>query len=282
MDIILPPKKNIILDATVLSTLMSCPRLADFRFNHHFQSNTGKSPSLEMGSIVHTFLEFYYKSIIQGINRKDAVGYGMSAAQEYANSEEAQNTPDEDKQFALDTCMLYIEFWKNDSWIPLEVECVKGRVIYEDDEIRLMWKAKFDLLSDTNQGIYPVDHKTMKQRRDTISLNNQFMGQCVLAGTRMMFVNKIGFQKSLKPQDRFTRTPVTYTFDRLAEWQESIVPYWAKQMLMYAEGEYYPPNFTHCENKYGFCQFREVCESNRNVREEAIRHNFVVGEPWAI
>ncbi len=279
---VLVPKKNIILDATTLSTVMSCARLADFRFNHHLQAVGGKSTSLEMGSIVHTYLEYYYKQVINGMKRDEAHGFGMTAAMAYASGEEVTNCTHEDKQLALDTCDLYREHYRNDHWIPLEVETVKGEILYEDDEIRIMWKAKFDLLVDTNQGIYSVDHKTMKQRRDTTGLNNQFTGQCILTKQRMMFVNKVGFQKSLKPTDRFVRAPVNYTADRLLEWQETILPYWAKMMLMYAESGYWPPNYTHCENKYGFCQFKEICEANRAMRPELISRDFYVGEPWSI
>ncbi len=282
MDIIPQPKKNIILDATMLSTIMSCGRLTDFRFNHHFQSLDGKSPSLEMGSIVHTYMEKYYQSIIDGINKKDAHGYGMTAATIYSNSSEVSNSSDDDKALALDTCEQYNAHYVNDHWVPLETEVVKKEVVYEDDEIRLMWAAKLDLVVDTNNGIVPVDHKTMKQNRDSLSLNNQFLGQCLLMKTRYMVVNKVGFQKTLPAAKKFTRASINYTANRMNEWQSTILPYWAKIMMMYDESGYWPPNWTHCENKYGFCQFKNVCESDENMREEIIGINFKVGEPWVI
>jgi hypothetical protein len=178
--------------------------------------------------------------------------------------------------------MKYEEFYKNDTWIPLEVECVKGKQIFEDDVIRIIWKAKFDLLADTGQLILPVDHKTMKQNRDSITLNNQFTGQCLLMDSRRMIINKIGFQKSLPLKDRFKRVVMNYTADRLAEWATEIVPYWAYKLLEYTKSGYWPKNYTHCENKFGYCRFREVCESNRNMREEVIRMNFVKGKKWDI
>lgn len=282
MSEILIPKKNVILDSQILSTLMSCAALTNFRFNYHFQSINGRPVHFEMGSIVHKFLEVYYGSIINGIRKADAVGYGMIAALEHSNSDEVTNASDEERKWALATCEQYIEYYKNDHWVPLEVEVVKGEILYEDDEIRIMWKAKLDLISDTNQGIFPVDHKTMKQRRNTLNLNNQFIGQCVLLKTRKMFVNKIGFQTSLKPEEKFTRASIDYSHDTLIEWQSVILPYWAKTMLMYDETGYWPPNFTHCENKYGFCQFKDVCSSPRNLREETLGQLFKVGEPWNI
>jgi hypothetical protein len=162
----------------------------------------------------------------------------------------------------------------------LETEIVKGKVLYEDDEIRVLWKAKLDLVSDTNQGIYPVDHKTMKQRRETISLNNQFKGQCLIQGTRGVFINKVGFQTSLKPEEKFERKIIPYSEPRLLEWQSETLPYYAKLLLMYVESGHFPPNFTHCENKYGNCAFLKVCESDPAMRETEIKKLFMVGPEW--
>lgn len=276
------PKKNLILDSQVLSTLMSCARLADFRFNLNLQSVNGKSSSLGMGSITHKFMEVYYGHIINAFKKEVAENQAHVAAVDYSQGDDCRNVTEDDKQWAIDTCHQYLVHYKNDFWIPLEVETVHSEILYEDDEIRIMWKAKLDAVFDTSQGIYPVDHKTMKQRRDTISLNNQFIGQCLLLKTRLMFVNKIGFQRSLKPEDKFTRVTVSYSSDRLIEWQTVILPYYAKLYLMYAESGYWPPNFTHCENKYGFCAFKGVCEADRLMREETLGNEFVVGEPWDI
>src|SRR5207247_7842048 len=74
-------------------------------------------------------------------------------------------------KYVLNTCEQYAEFYRNDHWVPIEVDTVKGEVLYEDSEVRIIWKAQIDLVMDTNQGIFPVDHKTMKARRDTLTLN---------------------------------------------------------------------------------------------------------------
>lgn len=304
-------KKNVILDATVLSTLMNCARLADLRFNHNLLSINGKSNSLECGSVVHKFMEVMYGCQINGMKREQAVQHGFAAAEMYihgckfcTNFEPTpellkpecghkvndfpgvKNTPRESEgykigwQWVLETCDQYQQHYKSDHWVPLEVEVVKGEILYEDDEVRVLWKAKLDLVSDTNQGIYPIDHKTMKQRRNTTSLNNQFIGQCLLQKTRGMFVNKIGFQTSLKPEEKFQRAMVNYTPARFIEWQSEILPYYAKALLMYAEMGYFPPNFTHCEGKFGNCAFIDVCQADPGMREEEIKLHFFVGPEW--
>lgn len=305
------PKKNIVMDATLMSSLMGCARFVDIRFNHQLETNRGKSNSLECGSIVHIYLEFYYRSIIDGYDKKTAHANGMVAAETYIKGchhctdfiptegnpkpdcghhpnqfPGVKNTPPESEKFTvgwkyvLDTCEQYHEFYSNDHWVPLEVEVVKSKILYEDDEIRILWKAKLDLVADTNQAIYPVDHKTMKQRRDTTTLNNQFIGQCLIMGTRNAVVNKIGFQSSLKPVDKFTRSLMSYSADRLLEWQSEILPYYAYQLVSFTENNHWPPNFDHCESKFGICQYKQVCEADRNMREEELRTGYVVTPEW--
>lgn len=309
---VLIKKQNVILDSQILTTLMSCGRLADFRFNLDLIPTTGKSNSLEMGGLVHKVFEVYGKNIIDGRSRAHAIEQGLAAGQLFitgcglckdfvSNEREIKpacghkpneypgvSAPQESEgykigwKWALETCEQYFEFWKNDSWILLEVEVTKGKVLYEDDDLRIMWKAKFDKIVDTNQGVLPSDYKTMKQRRDTLSLNNQFMGQVILCGVRNIVIDKVGFQTTLKPNEKFGRVVVPYDIDRLLEWQSEILPYWARMMLMYNESGYWPPNFTHCENKYGKCSFIDVCSANRNMREELLRQEFKIGLKWDI
>jgi hypothetical protein len=311
VDIPTSGKKNVIMDSQVLTSVMNCPRLTDFRFNLNLQSLSGKSNSLECGSITHRFMESYYGAMIKGVNRDKAFGFAITDAELYIQGcpdctgfeptpelkkpacghrvgdfPGVKNTPKDSAdyktgwQHVLETCDEYHRFYINDHWVPLEVETVKGEVLYEDDEIRVLWKAKLDLIADTNQGIFPIDHKTMKQRRNTLSLNNQFMGQCILMRTRNVFINKIGFQKTLKPVDKFLRPPISYSAARLLEWQGETLPFYAKQLLMYAEIGHYPPQFGQCEGKYGNCPFTGVCESDPGMREEEMKLHFIVGPHW--
>ena len=310
MDIIPEAKKNVIFDATLLSSLMSCGRYLDFRFNHRFVSVKGKSNSLEVGSLIHKVFEVYYKHKINGFNNSASVGAGLTAGRLYINGcphcadvtesseplackHEPQeypglhNTPEENEgyntgwRFALQTCEEYFTMYKNDAFIPLSVEQVKGAVLYEDDEIRVLWKAKFDLIVDTNQiGIVSMDHKTFKQRRNKTKLSNQFLGQCHLLKSRNVIVNKIGLQTSLKISERLTREIVSYSADHLNEWQSEILPYYAYKYIQFSESGYWPPDYTHCDNMFGACAFKGVCESDRGMREEELRLNFIKAPVW--
>ena len=83
MDIILAPKKNLVLDASMLSTFCGCARNADLRFNSNLVPIAGKSNALESGSLVHTNLEYYARNRINGFSRAQSISAGMAAMQEY-------------------------------------------------------------------------------------------------------------------------------------------------------------------------------------------------------
>jgi hypothetical protein len=272
----------------------------------------GKSNSLEVGSLIHKVLEVYYQHKIDGFPTNTAIGNALTAGQLYVMGcphcshfepsdtqltpackheiEEypgVMNTPEDSSgyvtgwKFALNTCEQYFNFYKNDAFIPLFVETVKGQVIYEDDEIRVMWKAKFDLGVDTNQiGIVSMDHKTFKQRRDKSTLSNQFMGHCVLLKSRNVIVNKIGLQTTLKIEERLTREVLSFSADRLKEWTEETIPYYAYKYIQFSETGYWPPDYTHCDTMFGPCPYKGVCESDRNMREEELRLNFIKAPIW--
>lgn len=311
VDIIPQPKRSVVFDATILSSLMSCARYMDIRFNHHLVSAGGKSNSLEVGSLIHKVLEVYYKHMINGFGRSVSIGQALTAGQLYVTGcpycanvidpdakpscgHEAgeypglTNTPEgnDEKykvgwQFALKRCEQYFEFYKNDSFIPLAAEIVKGDIIYEDDEIRVGWKAKLDLLIDTNQiGVVSMDHKTFKQRREKTTLSNQFMGHCVLLKSRNVLVNKVGLQSSLKIEECLSREVMSFSADRLLEWQSETIPYYAYKYIQFMESGYFPPDYTHCENIYGMCPYRSVCEADRHMRAEILRAEFIKAPVW--
>jgi hypothetical protein len=309
MDILIPSKQqSVVIDATMLTNLMKCSRYTQFKHDLCLQPLKGKSNSLEIGSIIHKFLEVYYGHQMKGIGRSQAFGFGMAAAELYIQGcphctnfvgegkpecghpineyPGLSNTPADSEnyvvgwKFALQTCDEYAKHYQSDFWVTLDVETVRTKVLYEDDEIRIAFKSKLDWIVDTNNGIFPCDHKTMKQNRDTLSINNQFMGQCLQMSTRNVFINKIGLQKTLKPVDKFIRVPVSYSAARLMEWQSYILPYWCKQLLAYNIQEHYPPNFTSCESKFGKCEFYDVCESDPDMRDEIIKMNFFKGQEW--
>lgn len=284
-------KKNIIMDSQILTSLMACPRKADFRFNLNLVQKGGKSNSLECGSLVHKILEVYFKGLMNGKFKSVSIDEAFDAGMEYIRNGEdgtgLKSTPEDNDEnrlgwkFVLETMRMYFDYYKREDWTVLGVEQTRGKVLYEDEEMRILWKAKFDLIVDTNADAISIDHKTMKMTEDTLSMNNQFMGQCSLLNARSIVINKIGFQKTLPPEKRFIRATISYSKNRLDEWINDILPFYARMLIAYNEVGYYPPNFTHCKSRYGNCEFKGVCELDKNMRETYLKDNYV-SSPWDI
>lgn len=290
MTELLIPKKNVIFDATVLTALMNCETYLNYRHNMNLIPITGKGNPLDAGSLVHLILQEYNRALIAGSKRQDAIVIGMDAGNKFYTTE-STNIPLENVKsergylkevgynYIVSTMEQYFERWKNSHWTPIEAERVVGHVIYEDDEIRILYKAKIDLMIDTYQdGICPVDYKTMKQKRDAISLNNQFRGQAILTKARTVYIEKIGWQSSLKPEEKFTRQPMSFSAAILAEQIQTIV-YYAKTLIALQESQYYPQRFTFCD-KFGGCIFRNICQTDPNMRQNAINQHFITGPDW--
>lgn len=275
--------------------------MLNYRFNLNYVERSGKSNSLECGSMAHSILEFFEKAIISGTTRSEAIEIGFKAGIEYKDgystenvyitdeSEEGmRNTPEESDsknigwKYVISTMEEYFEYYKNDSFTILGAEEVRGSVIFEDDDLRVLWKAKYDCIIDNMTGIMSMDHKTMKQRRPTMKLNNQFKGQCVLLKSRNIMINKIGWQKSLPPREKFERAIISYSADVLAEFCNDLVPYYARMLAAYTESGVWPQNITHCENKYGQCTYVKVCENDRGMRDEVLELEYVKGKAWDI
>jgi hypothetical protein len=283
-------KDNVILDATVLSSLMACERYVDFRFNKNLIPASGSGNPIEAGLVVHKILEEYSKAIINGLKREDAINIGLSKGTELAGN--LPNIPQSNikddygklKQVGYDwiieTMNQYFNHYKNDSWTPIAAEQVKRTMVYEDDDTRVLWVSKLDRLVDTfRDGIMPMDHKTMKQNHHTVTtLNNQFMGQCISAQSVRMCIDKIGFQTTLKPVDKFKREIMNYNREQLAE-QIQTIGYYAKYLVDLNRHGYYPPRYVYCD-KYGGCIFKSTCESMPSDRERMLKSHFVVADEW--
>jgi hypothetical protein len=270
----------------------------DLRFNHNLVPIGGMGKPIEMGGMTHRMLEAYYLSKRAGNHPDENLGAAIKIGTLYIEGcaeclagnctvhkdsfKGLENITIEDAYWVLQSMREYHERWKNDSWATLEVEVVKGAVIYEDDNISLMWKAKIDWLVDNLEGIFSVDHKTMSRQNDPLTLNDQFMGQVILTKQNKMFVNKFGFQKSLKPEERFERVAMNYSDARKTEWIKEVAGY-AYDIIDCQRSGQFRHNFTSCLRAYGPCIFRRVCEGEPNDRTRLLTEQFKINDKvWDI
>lgn len=287
-------KIRVVLDATIFNSFSSCEQHFNLRHNHNLVPISGMGRAIEMGSMMHDMLEEYYRAKKLGADRVTSLGKAIGVGNLIIKSCEQcikkictihkdnkfhglQSTDIDEAHLVMQTMEQYHEFWKNDSWTTIEVEHVVGKVIYEDDDLSVLWKAKVDWLIDNLEGLFSTDHKTMSKREDVLDLDNQFIGQTIVTGQTKMFRNVVGFQKSLKPHEKFFREAVNYSKARQAEWILETASY-AYDMANCVENKRYRHRLTSCRRRYGDCIFRHVCQGEPSDRQRLLNEQFKVAE----
>ena len=282
-------RKNIIADSQILNTLQACGYKLDKTFNQNLVPAVKATP-LEEGDLMHQCFEFYNlglkehgtailyddekfeehvkKSIEYGESKVPNMGLGVAEASEVI--------------FQFDK---YVRHTRMDGVKILEVERAFVIELYKDDELGLFYSGKIDRLTDTpDHGIVPRDYKKAKRTEAPSSTSNQFTGYAMATWPEgkhqhTVLVDKVGFQKTLTPEDRFRTYPLVYSRAMIERWKEETI-WWLKLYALYLETNTWPRNRTSCD-KYGGCIFLKHCEAmDDETADSILKQDFIVGPPW--
>ena len=289
--------RTIPLDSTILNTTVACGRKVKMEFIDNWRP-AEKPEALEKGDLLHQMFAHYYRGKKEGRTKTD-MGHALLIAEAIAKGREAatpmalsQATIEEDiRQFREN-----ILYWQRDGWKILEVEQSFSKVLFErpDDPewlasggargkegIRILYEGIIDLVVETPSPnmIAVVDHKSASRKSNPVKTSNQFMGYCYCLGYPQIIINRVGFQKTLSPEERFQRLFISYEKELLKEWVQQAV-YWAQVLASYIDNNYFPPNFTSCD-KYAGCIFQQVCNTIPQVRDFKLQSFYYQGEPWS-
>jgi hypothetical protein len=252
-----------------------------------------KGEALEKGDLMHKMLEVYYSLNMDVANLGTEVWTkleqaGIKPGKPLETAVEAayffsmlMDLPVELVEETVHQFREYCEYYKYDKWRPRAVEETGIKTLYEDDNLLVKYSFKIDLVAEHGNLIAPFDHKTGSRSKDPTSVSNQFIGYCWGINSNTLVVNKIGFQKTLPPQQRFQRYVKTIDNDRIKEWLRNS-EYWVKKLARHVfpeneEDENWEMNLTSCD-KYSGCPFLDVCESNPAIREFKLERNFKPSE----
>src|SRR5208337_3446675 len=290
-------QKILSIDATILNTFQSCARKMKYSFIDNLRTPE-KEVALERGDLIHKMLEVYYslqlKSfdydtevwraiLISGIkapvNRAHAsvVDFSIQVGRYFSTK---MSLPPDEIDESIFQFREYCNYYEHDSWAPLAVEEVGSKILFEDESYKFIYNFKIDLVAEQGRIIAPFDHKTSKRRQEPSSLSNQFIGYCYGLGLNNIVVNKIGFQKTLTPQQRFNRFILTIDDARINEWIDNTVA-WCALICESKESENWPMNLTSCD-KYSGCIYTRLCETDPESRLLKIERDFKVEEPWDV
>lgn len=261
-------------------------RLCEARYNYRYNMNKSlptKAHQLDRGTLVHVGCEIYYEALKNGISYQDAVTQALSSVRT-AGATESDLDP-EDINRVLEVLEEHYDYWRVADQ-NLRIKAVENPflyVLYEDDDVRIHMAGKIDLLYDDDKYTnMPMDHKSYDRSFEILRLNNQFRNYCVATGSNYLIVNRIGFQKTLKPEEKFKRVPLSYDDLYLQQWKDNTV-LGIFHYLECAAKNQWPMNETSCDKYHRKCEYYEVCDSSgKEAKDYKLIANYITIEPWDV
>jgi hypothetical protein len=269
--------------ASRLNVMDSCWELYNLTYNRRWTPKEKDSP-LERGDLVHVMFSHYYREKMKGRWRTDLSQHGI-VIDESVNMARRAAVELELEQKEIDETIgaakASLLFHQRDGMEVYAVEEPFTKVLYEvpDREengvfipgVRILWEGKVDLVASLpNQPTSVWDHKSEGRKSTPIVLDNQFTGSAWAFGVDTVVVNKVGFQSSVKEEEKFRRVFLDYSAPHIInEWRTDAIKTILEAIERHKrEGSGkpdWPRNRTSC-NKYSGCVFRQVCAAKPEVR----------------
>lgn len=280
--------KTICVDSQMLTTFQECGEKFDLTFLQNLRPVHPVEP-LVKGDVLHTGLEAYYRYLKAGLqtetSRSVIHSQGIEIAALEMDAKAALNGIDLELAEEVKIATLeYLDFYKDDDLVPLEVEEPFVMVLYEnpEDDLRICYAGKIDLVATASRYRWepvPFDNKTTSRNQTPSGRSNQFFGYCNALGSSQLVVNRIGFQKTLSKAERFKRITLSYPSEYRERWVRNTIK-WVYKLVWALETGRFEENLSSCD-KYSGCAMKAICESiNPEAREWVIESKYMVGERW--
>jgi hypothetical protein len=166
-------------------------------------------------------------------------------------------------------------------------------------EVPVYYSGKVDLGIEDNNGLWSFDHKTAFQFGEAfdkqMAMDGGQLGYCwalgQVTGKRPCgyIIDAIRVRRPTK-KDEFTgascidatdfkRIPHYVSDDMLDEWQRDVIAL-IKNIFDYSEAAMFPRHRWQCTNKFGLCDFYDVCSSPREQREMLLASGMFEANTW--
>lgn len=272
---------NVVFSSHRINDAEVCPRL--YYYKHELLKGPLKQPTyFEEGELLHYIFKLYYSDRMEKKDPNYELYYerGRNFATKLSiTSELVEET--------IEAAKMYFEFYppQYETWEILGVEVPFARLLFENDQIRIIVTGTNDLIVRTNNGKGPVvivDHKYLAQFRPMGDRANQPLTYCWATGIRDFLYNKIGKQKSYKPEQRLKREPyLNYGEHHIEEWRNSAI-YAAMELVRCNETGVWPARFSSCRYQGKKCTFYDICNTTPSNRDYKLNTFFRDVTPYDI
>lgn len=285
-------KINIAFSASSLNTFQICPARYNYSSNLNKSLPVSSKPlALDFGGLGHVGMEGYFNSLAQGIHFNDAVQNGIMSINSFASNPDFSNI-DIDKELPpiIEAMSQSCEFWRHEdeTFEILGVEEPFDYILFEDDFLRIIISGKIDLrvnkpATRAGEVAYknlPFDHKFLARNSIISRLDNQFINYCIPTESNYLIVNVVGKQKSLKPEEKFKRVPLSYDPLYIENWKKNTIDDILITYLSYVKENVWPmkPSQINCN----YCDFYNVCDVSGDEKDKLwkLETMYVDKEKW--
>lgn len=285
-------KTNIVFSPSSLDLFLTCKK--KFKFAHLLRKTLPpheKPYPLDRGTLVHQGLEVYFNQLALGVHFNDRLHAALNIIKVKA-SDVTQSNVDITEQLPiiLSSVEQSCTFWRfeDEQLEILEVEAPFDFVLYEDDYVRIIISGKEDLIvnkpSFQGSASYtnlPYDHKSSERSFPRDRLNNQFIIYTIPLNSNFLIVNEVGQQKTLKPEEKFKRIPLSFDSLVVEKWKKETIDIILNEYLISMTRDHFPMNTTACRKFGRLCEFHKVCNASGEAAAAwNLESGYVMRDPW--
>jgi hypothetical protein len=170
----------------------------------------------------------------------------------------------------------------------------------EDVTVPIIYCGKIDLGIEDHNGIWSFDHKTTFQFGDTfdkqMSMDGGQLGYCwalqQVTGKKPQgyIIDAIRVRRPTKKDEfaekscidgtDFKRTPYYVSQDMLDEWKNDVLTL-IQNIFAYSANGHFPRHRWNCTNKFGLCDYFDVCSTVINQREQILNSSLFEENKWS-
>lgn len=292
-------------DSTMLGLAKTCLRKFKYIIIDGWRPR-GFAAHLAFGTAVHKVKEVYDKDKAFGLSHDDALlnavqfcmGYGYRDSNGVFYPYDAAYTaePTKTRDTLLRSMIWFLDQFKNDHAQTVILSNGKPAVEHSfkinlpdfptPDGDPFILCGHLDRLVTIDGDYYFMDTKTTKSALTpyyfaSFNPNNQMSLYFAAAQLALREPAKGGIIDAMQIGvgfTRFARHPINRTRNQQREWLQDTY-FWINTVAQAAAEDNWPMNDTSCSD-FGGCPFRSICALDPSVREQFLKHEGFVKEPW--
>lgn len=272
-------KQITVLDSSRISSWLSCQRKYQLAHIENLVPLEEKE-AFSTGSLVHAFLEGFYKARMEGRPPDECVKEGHNSGTQFRAANFSKIT-DEVFNFVLKRYISYVTYHSNNSWKVKGVEVGFSTPILDTPERTFILEGRIDLILEHQGMIYFCDHKTQKRTYDIYQFSPQILDYALALNTKYGLINYFGLQESGDSSKWFRQQLFHFSQQQLNEWRMELISIFFDIESKKQNG-FYRKNRASCKNGINqLCDYHHICQqTSPEFCNEIKRLEFRVGEPW--